>query len=196
MSGEQHVDGSETSQTGTLLLVVGASGAGKDTLIHAAKQYFVNHNAVVFPRRLITRTDLIGEDHIPITFSDLKSLEKSQGLFLSWEAHGLYYGIPLCVKSKLENGNLVIINMSRRKISTVKRVWRNTRIIHVRVAPEILVQRLHKRGRETEASIKKRLARQVSLQPSQVDHVIDNNGGLDIAVKQFNLIIKQYLPAS
>ena len=40
---------------GRIVLVVGPSGAGKDTLINLARAHFSDTDTVVFPRRLVTR---------------------------------------------------------------------------------------------------------------------------------------------
>ena len=57
---------------GTLVVVVGPSGAGKDTLIGLARALCANDARVVFPRRIVTRSPsaCVGE----MTRADLPSL--------------------------------------------------------------------------------------------------------------------------
>ena len=55
---------------GRLVLVVGPSGAGKDTLIAGAKAGLADDASVVFPRRVVTRASGNGEDHDTLTVAE------------------------------------------------------------------------------------------------------------------------------
>ena len=179
-------------KNGVLILIVGPSGAGKDTLLNAAKKRFSNNTRFVFPKRLITRSDQTGEDHIPVSFEEFSELEISDSLFFSWEAHGLQYGITNDVREKLEAGSLILLNMSRRLISEAKERWPHTVVIEVHVEQDKLLQRLQARGREDIEAIQSRLARDVKIRPEDVDHVIDNSGELDAAIKGFLRVLEEY----
>lgn len=54
---------STTIGPGRLILVVGPSGAGKDTLLGLAKAACADDRSVVFARRLITREASAAEDN-------------------------------------------------------------------------------------------------------------------------------------
>ena len=51
-------------QTGAIIVVVGPSGAGKDSVIGFVAQHFADRADIDFVRRVITRpSDAGGEDH-------------------------------------------------------------------------------------------------------------------------------------
>ena len=52
---------------GRLVLVVGPSGAGKDTLIDLARAACAGDNRIVFARRVVTRESSDAEDNEPVT---------------------------------------------------------------------------------------------------------------------------------
>ncbi len=180
-------------KTGTLILVFGPSGSGKDTLIDAAKARFINDNKVHFPKRIITRGDTTGEDHTPVSLSDFRNLQEDNKLFLQWEAHGLQYGVPSTVLDKLNEGCIVILNISRRLVAGAREKWENTKLIQVFVQDDILFERLKNRGRESEEAINARFARRAEPTPDGVDHIVDNSYEQDIAERDFLAIVSSCL---
>ena len=78
-----------------LVLVVGPSGAGKDTLINAAREALAGDRRFAFPRRVVTRPAVAAlEDHDSVTRAEFALQEANGAYALSWEAHGLHYGLP------------------------------------------------------------------------------------------------------
>ena len=79
---------------GRLVLVVGPSGAGKDTLLSGARALCRDNAEICFARRVVTRPSSDAEDHDSIdeaAFGDATA----RGLFaFCWQAHGHHYGIP------------------------------------------------------------------------------------------------------
>ena len=112
---------------GTLVLVVGASGVGKDTLIEAARQRFGDDARYLFPKRIITRGDHTGEPHLAIGKTEFGRLEARGALFLCWHAHGFGYGIPKVAKRALQTGRTVVVNVSRTTIAEARKLWPRTR---------------------------------------------------------------------
>ena len=184
-------------QLGRLVLVVGPSGAGKDTLIAAAKRKFRDDPAVAFPRRVITRPEGLGEDHAPISRRGFARLEQDGAFVLSWQAHGLCYGVPCDVVKDLEGGRIVVVNVSRDVVAAACARWPDTHIVEVTVALDALKARLEARGRETADDIRRRLARarRKKKLPSEAVDVIDNSGHLPTAVRKFNALIAGYAAA-
>ena len=73
---------------GRLVLVVGPSGAGKDTLIAAAKTALADDARYVFPKRVITRPAMAeAEDHESVSPERFAELKAAGTFALDWEAH-------------------------------------------------------------------------------------------------------------
>lgn len=139
---------------GKLILVVGPSGAGKDTVLTYARQHLSAQPVARFPRRVITRPHGPGEDYESV--SEAEFLKRD--FALSWSAHGLRYGIPKSIEQDLAEGRVVIINVSRAVIADARKRY-SALVFEITAPVDILAQRLAARGRETEADIKARLAR-------------------------------------
>jgi phosphonate metabolism protein PhnN/1,5-bisphosphokinase (PRPP-forming) len=152
----------QASRTGQLILIVGPSGAGKDTLLDGAKKEFASDKRIVFAKRLITRPAQ-DEDNETISPEDF-TYRQSQGLFLlSWQAHGLGYGLSLDLIKELDQGRHVIANLSRSILEQAENLGYKVTVIHITAAAEVLQQRLMLRGREAPQDISGRLNREASL---------------------------------
>jgi ribose 1,5-bisphosphokinase len=140
---------------GRLALIVGPSGAGKDTLIRLAQRRLSGRGDVLFPRRVITRAPDATEDHLAVDAAAFARMDFA----LSWHAHGLAYGIPREIEPALAAGKTVIVNVSRRIVPEARRRYACL-VIAVTAPPEILAARLAQRGREDAAAIALRLRRE------------------------------------
>lgn len=142
-----------------LVLVVGPSGAGKDTLLNAARRTLADDARFRFVRRVITRpADPAGENHEPVTEAEFAA----RGFALQWQAHGLRYGVPADIANDIASGVTVVANVSRAVIAEAATRF-PVRVIEVTAPPVILAKRLAARGREAAADIAARLARTVPL---------------------------------
>jgi phosphonate metabolism protein PhnN/1,5-bisphosphokinase (PRPP-forming) len=139
---------------GRLVLVVGPSGAGKDTVLDYARTRLAHDNRYVFPLRVITRPPGPGEAHEPVSPADFAARRYA----LSWEAHGLFYGIPACIEADLAAGKTVIANVSRGVTAEAVRKYRCL-VVEITAPREILAARLAGRQREDSAQIAARLSR-------------------------------------
>src|SRR4029077_5712841 len=84
------------TRRGTLILVVGPSGAGKDSIIAGAADYSRGNPRIVFARRVITRPVAAGgENHCPVSRTEFAEWREAGRLMLHWQAHGFDYGLPL-----------------------------------------------------------------------------------------------------
>jgi phosphonate metabolism protein PhnN/1,5-bisphosphokinase (PRPP-forming) len=170
---------------GRVVLVVGPSGAGKDTLIAGAKAALAADRRFVFPRRVVTRTAIaMLEDHDSVSPEDFARQEASGAYALSWRAHGLCYGLPAGLIEDVTAGRIVVVNVSRGIIGAARTRYPDAAVIVVDAPVEVRARRLAARGRESEADIAERLAREGSTLPDGARRV-DNSGRVETGVQQF-----------
>jgi phosphonate metabolism protein PhnN/1,5-bisphosphokinase (PRPP-forming) len=173
-------------QQGALFLVVGASGAGKDTLIAAARKHLARNTRYVFPQRDITRSqDAGGEPHRAVSEPEFYSLEAHGGYALCWRAHELCYGIPSSINADLAKGKRVVVNVSREVVADAMDQYSDVQVLHVTASPTILQERLEARGREGAEQLAERVMRQPRLPRKARVIEIANDGPLDRAVETF-----------
>lgn len=172
---------------GVLVLVVGPSGAGKDTLIAGARAALGSDRRVVFARRVITRpAEAGGEDHQAATMAEFTRRKAAGGFMLAWDAHGLSYGIPAELAADLAMGRTVIANVSRDVIEDAARRFERVRVIAVTAPPAALASRLAARGRESADAIEKRLKRAAASIPAGVPcETVLNDGTESEGVARF-----------
>ena len=139
-----------------VILVVGPSGAGKDTLIRHAKHHFAQVGRIDFARRYITRPPDQNEDNYFVDESAFRLLESARFFISTWNAHSYRYGIPGNIITD-ENNGAVLCSVSRSSIIDFESKCNSVTTIHVTVKKDVLFERLLKRGRETEEEIEKRL---------------------------------------
>jgi phosphonate metabolism protein PhnN/1,5-bisphosphokinase (PRPP-forming) len=177
---------------GTLILVVGPSGAGKDSVIAGAAEGLRGDARIMFARRLITRpADSGGEAHIAATASEFAILRERGELMLYWHAHGLDYALPQELATALETGCSVVANVSRSIVAEARRLFKPTLVIAVWASPATLAARLGARGRETAAEIERRLDRIGAISPDQADFIVNNDGPLETAVARFVKLLRE-----
>ncbi|MBY5587383.1 phosphonate metabolism protein/1,5-bisphosphokinase (PRPP-forming) PhnN [Rhizobium leguminosarum] len=181
MSHEPHAGAG--AERGIMVVVVGPSGAGKDTLMNLAARRFKGRDDVHFVRRVITRhRDAGGEDHLSVSLQGFAAMEQSGSFAVWWEAHGLKYGIPAEVSVALSRGHVVVANGSRSALHRFQAAFPRLKVINVTARPEVLAGRLEARGRETHEDIMARLARGPLTVRGEYDVTeLDNSSSLEEA---------------
>lgn len=168
-------DAGERFGPGRLVLVVGPSGAGKDTLIRLCREELNGDERVVFPRRIVTRAGNPWEDHDTVSPAQFEAGLRF-GLYpLHWEAHGLHYGLPVSIVTDVASGRTVVANVSRHVIGPARQGFAHVSVCYVTAPPEVLAERVAQRGREAAAG--GRLARAApGPELCAADLVIENVG--------------------
>jgi ribose 1,5-bisphosphokinase len=167
---------------GRLVLVVGPSGAGKDTLIDVVRAACRDEAGIVFPRRIITRPSSSAEDHDTISDAAFDEAATGGAFALCWAAHGLKYGIPAAIDDDIYVGRTVVCNVSRTVIGAARTRYARVTVVLVTAPQEILAARLRARGRGSDGSATDRVQRSVLPDGElKADVVIENIGAVEAA---------------
>lgn len=174
---------------GTLVLVVGPSGAGKDSLIARAA---VTRPDLRFARRVITRVARAGDEpSCALSESAFAALRRQGRFALDWRAHGLGYGVRAGIAARLRAGESVVVNASRGVVGAARARFGPCRVILVTAPLEVRAARLAARGREDAPDIAERLRRGEARMPDcacpqACDTVtVENGGAFDAALARF-----------
>jgi len=142
-----------------IILLVGPSGSGKDSLLRFARKAFKSDASIVFARRYITRPPDTSEDNYYIDAIAFAHLEAA-GFFLStWRAHGNLYGIADHLFSDRQPYAVLICPVSRAAIADFEGHDPHATTIEISVDKDVLRKRLQGRGREQDGDIDRRLRR-------------------------------------
>ena len=143
--------------TGRLFIVVGPSGAGKDTLLAGATKA---DPALHWARRVITRPETAGgEPFEGVTALAFGARLLAQDFALHWQAHGLRYGVPNAELAALDQCRVVLVNGSRAALPAAQQAFPHLTVIRITAPSSVLAERLAARGRENRDDIAARLQR-------------------------------------
>jgi ribose 1,5-bisphosphokinase len=170
--------GDERVGSGCLVLVVGPSGAGKDTLMSIAANKLRAQARIVFGRRIVTRAADSSEDHDSLTPEAFDAAQARGAFALAWRAHGHGYSVPRAAMHRLETRDTLVFNVSRGVVAAARAQFANVRVVYVTAPPDILENRLKARGRD--GDIAARLKRSAeTIGGRDADLVIENVGDRD-----------------
>jgi ribose 1,5-bisphosphokinase len=172
------------SKMGVLVLVVGPSGAGKDTLINAARAKLAGDLRFVFVRRIVTRAGNAFEDHDTLTAEQFAATAAAGGFALHWQAHGLSYGLSRAIEDDLAAGRIVVCNLSRGMVTEARARYPNVAAIFIDARRDVRAERIAARGRDAAAGSRVDPGR-ANVTPADCDLVVNNSGALDVAVAAF-----------
>ena len=172
--------GGEKLGPGLLVLVVGPSGAGKDTLLAYARDRLAARADISFARRRITRPSDATEDHVSLDAAAFAEA-LAQGRFpLHWQANGLSYALGEEVAQDISAGRTVVANGSRAAVAEARARFARVKLVHVTAPTELLAARIAARGRESAEDVLARLKREPPLD-APPDLTVLNVGAVETA---------------
>jgi len=148
---------------GSLVILSGPSGSGKTSIarevckrIGLDKTYFSISTTTRPPRE----GEKNGIDYFFVTKDEfLEDIDNNQ--FLEWaEVHGNYYGTSLKqIKEALNQGKIVFLDIDVQGFEAINKIYPEiiTSVFVTTKNKKVLIERLKKRGTETEESLKIRL---------------------------------------
>ena len=166
--------GDERIGPGWLILVVGPSGAGKDTLLAHAREGCHADPNIVFPRRMVTRPASSAEDHATVSAEAFEAMAAAGGFALWWRAHELSYGVPSSIDDDIRAGRTIVCNVSRTIIAPARALYARVAAVLITAPADIRAARLAQRSRESADSVADRLRRGDALADVPVDFIIEN----------------------
>jgi ribose 1,5-bisphosphokinase len=175
---------------GRLILVVGPSGAGKDTLLGLAKAACADDGKIVFPRRVITRQASASEDNEEVGLGTFEAALARGEYAMHWDAHGNRYALSRAIDDDIRAGHTVVANASRTVIATMRRAYASVVVVSITAPPNVLAERIAMRARGSDGKIEQRLHRTVDEAAATPDATIVNTGSVEYHARQLVRIIK------
>ena len=175
---------------GRLVLVVGPSGAGKDTLIGLARAACADDRNIVFPRRVITREASASEDNEEVSAGTFQETLARGEYAMHWEAHGHGYALPRVIDDEIRAGHTVVANVSRTVVAAMRRAYASVLVVSITAPPNVLAERLAMRGRGSDGRIEHRLHRTVDEAAAAPDVTVVNTGSAEYHARQLVRIIR------
>lgn len=185
---------------GRLIFLMGPSGAGKDSVIDAARCRLAAIPVEVV-RRVITRSaESVGEQALGVSDERFAAMQATGEFAMNWRANGHYYGIPADINRHLTSGRHVLVNGSRGYLPEARRRYPALLPVLLGVETAVLRQRLLARGREPLEEVELRLQRNEQLREEaqrwQADasdiECLDNSGSLAQAVDALMALLARH----
>ena len=179
-----------------LIVFVGPSGAGKDSLLLWLLQHAPPGLRLHHARRTITRPAPAGsEGHESVTLPEFQALCDANAFALHWLANDTGYGVRHAELAPLTQGDWVLVSGSRGHIDDARQRFPGLTVVHVGASAEVLRQRLLARGRETERQVAERLVRAQAFAVPPDALNLRNDTTLDEAGHALLALLAQHDPA-
>ena len=175
---------------GRLVLVVGPSGAGKDTLLGLAKAACADDRNVVFPRRMITREASASEENEEVSVGRFQEALARGEYAMHWEAHGHRYALPRAIDDEIRAGRTIVANVSRTVIGAMRHAYVDVVVVSITAPPNVLAERVAMRARSSDGRLEGRLGRTVEDASAVPDVTIVNVSSAEYHARQLARVIK------
>jgi ribose 1,5-bisphosphokinase len=160
-----------------LIVVVGPSGAGKDSVLRAWANLRNQDDAAAVhqAQRVITRpSGADAEQHEAVSPQDFSALRKNGAFAIAWQAHGLEYGVRHRALAPLAAGAWVVLNGSRAHLPSLRAQAPRLRLVEITASPAVRAQRLAGRRREDATAMAGRLRRDTPASHAELTLVNDS----------------------
>ena len=175
---------------GRLVLVVGPSGAGKDTLLGLARAACADDRNIVFPRRVITREASASEENEEVSIGTFQEALTRGDYAMHWEAHGHRYALSRAIDGEIRAGRTVVANVSRTVIGAMRRAYADVVVVLITAPPNVLAERIALRARGSDGKLENRLGRMVEDASAAPDVTIVNISSAEYHARQLVRAIK------
>ncbi|MGN0941749.1 MAG: guanylate kinase [Selenomonadaceae bacterium] len=178
---------------GSLIVVSGPSGAGKDTICSA---FLEREKNIAYSVSATTRAPRAGEvdgkNYYFVTREQFESMKEHDEL-LEWaEVYGNYYGTPIKkIQEKIAAGQDILLEIDTQGAMNVKRRFPNGVFVFI-LPPSLdeLQRRIRGRGTEDEKTIEKRLGASVGeIKMASDYHYVIINDEVETAVEKLMAIV-------
>lgn len=176
-----------------LVLIVGPSGAGKDTLLGAARVALADEPRMRFVRRVVTRSASgPGADEAFLDEAEFHARCDANEFALWWHAHGLLYGVPADIAGDLAAGRVVVASVSRAVLAEAAARF-PVRVVEITAPREVLARRLAARGREDAEAVAERLSRSVAIPEGLAVRKLVNDGTVEEGARALVALLREII---
>ncbi len=184
----------QDQRQGGLYYIIGASGAGKDSLIRSVCALAKADDRLRIAPRYITRPASDLDQHIELSRDEYAQQLEAGAFLFDWSAHGFSYAVSREVQDWVAAGYRVLIDGSRAYLSQAREIYPGLQVIGIEANSECLPRRLRQRGREDDAAISERLQRNAVYIAAldSVEYRIENNQDIEQAGRAMLSAIQGY----
>ncbi len=122
---------------GRLVLVVGPSGAGEDTLLGLAKAARADDGNIVSPRRVIAREASASEDNEEVSIGTFQeALTRGEYAMRTGKPTATATRLSRAIDDEIRAGRPIIANVSRTVIGAMRRAYADVVVVSITRAAE------------------------------------------------------------